>query len=388
MVHGSRITLRAGTSARALAVIAIAAGLWGVSLLPAAAADSSVNRWRNLFPSTNADSKDSHNMAWDADSDRMVMFGGHQGGCQVAGCFNRTYFYDFAINNWTSMDIHPNMEKRAEFGMTYDSRHDRIVTFGGPAGYPGGGPSTTAWTWTFDYDNLTWSNLTSSLAQSPPPTGVCRIAYDSQSDRTIFWRPGSIDVYALSIDAMTWERLTPPTPRPPDGASYSMSYDSGHDRVVVTVKPWGAGMVRETWMYHYDSNAWQRRAQTGPFPADDTSGGAIPWTTYDSASDRTVLYMDDQVTWTYNWTADQWVNMGVAGPPGHHFTFVHVPEQDAVLFYGGVVGGNRNTWVYELTPPDVEEGIGTVVGGAAAAVIAALCFTLRRNSRRGRSLPL
>ena len=364
----------------------VGAALISLPLSSTAAEDSRVNRWRDLFPSVNGDNKDSHNMAWDSDSDRMVMFGGHHSNCVTPGCHNRTYFFDFATNNWTSMDIYPNMQKRAEFGMTYDSRHDRIVTFGGPANYPGNGPATSAWTWTFDYDNLTWSNLTPGLVQNPPATGVCRIAYDSQSDRTILWRPGVIDVYALSIDSMTWERLTPPTPRPPDGASYSMSYDSLHDRVIITMIPWGAGMVRETWAFDYNSNAWQRRALTGPIPANDATGGAIPWTTYDSPSDRTILYMDDQVTWSYDWNTDQWYDMGVTGPPGHHFTFVYVPEQDAVLFYGGTVGGNRNTWVYELTPPDVVEGIDGWLGVVGTTVVA-LFLIFRRSPRRGPSRP-
>jgi hypothetical protein len=382
-----------GWAGRSAAVIlAMFVGGWTLVAAGSAASgddlssDRLLNRWRDRFPTTNADNRDSHNMAWDADSQRMVLFGGHAGGCQVANCFNKTYVYDLPTNNWTTLALYPNMEKRAEFGMAYDSRHDRIVTFGGPANYPGGGPSVTDWTWTFDYDNLTWSNLTSSLAQRPAPAGVCRIAYDSDSDRTIFWRPGLLTVHALGLDAMTWESLSPPAPRPPDGSSYSMSYDSLHDRVIVTVIPWGPGAQRQTWAYDYDSNSWQQRATTGPVPANDASGGAIPWAVYDAASDRTVMYMDDRVTWTYDWNTDVWYDMGVTGPPGHHFTLVYVPGSDLALFYGGAVGSNRNTWVYELTPPDVSETGGVWPSAATGACVAAL-IAFRRSAPSGRSPP-
>ena len=71
-------------------------------------------------------------MAYDAESDRVILFGGdsrpiqfHQGD---------TWAYDLDTNSWTDMNPATSPAERALPAMAYDPQSDRVILFGGWSG--------------------------------------------------------------------------------------------------------------------------------------------------------------------------------------------------------------------------------------------------------------
>lgn len=286
------------------------------------------------MPPQNAANRDSHNVAYDAESHKMILYGGH-GSC--TGCYLQTWAYDYATNTWSDTNAPNNPGQHAEFAMTYDNLHDRVLLFGGASDYPV--PMTTASdeTWEYDYNANTWLNR--NPATKPPADNRCRMVYDAESDRTILYMAyQSQRTWAYDYTSNAWQAVTN---GPANVGSLGMAYDSVHDRVMLFAYTSGL------WAYDTNNDAWQQRAMTGPIPPP-LAGGAMAWLAYDSESDKLVLLGDDSVTWAYDWTVDQWVNMNASPSPmtPHHHSLVYAADVDRVLFYGGGPGKNQ-TWEYD-----------------------------------------
>ena len=86
-------------------------------------------------------------MAYNAGSDRVILFGG-------TGGFE-TWAYDFNRNEWTNMNsvVHPS--GRWAHAMAYDAGSDRVVLFGGETGALN--PSDE--TWAYDFNTDTWTQM-------------------------------------------------------------------------------------------------------------------------------------------------------------------------------------------------------------------------------------
>ena len=85
-------------------------------------------------------------MAYDAGSDRGILFGGTGG--------SETWAYDFNSNTWTKMNpvVHPS--GRWGHVMAYDEESKRVVLFGGGTGIT---PSNE--TWAYDFNSNTWTHM-------------------------------------------------------------------------------------------------------------------------------------------------------------------------------------------------------------------------------------
>lgn len=302
---------------------------------------SAQNIWTRLNPTTNPGPRDSHNMVWDTESQRAILYGSHSTVSNPA-YYVETWAYDYSTNRWTKMNPSINPGARAEFAFAYNSVHDKVILFGGsgdywPGGIPGRGKNND--TWAYDFNSDTWTNL--NLAVKPDSIGVCRMAYDSESDKIILFDLSTGKTWAYDYASNLWQSMNPPNPKPPADwrAMTCITYDGKHDRIIA-LTPYS----QYTWAYDYNTNRWQQRAAS---PNDPLSGGVIYDLDYDSASDKTVMYGDNLVTWSYDWTTDSWTNMNVIlSPAGHHFAMTYMPQFNRLLFYGGVVGSNNQTWTY------------------------------------------
>ena len=82
-------------------------------------------------------------MAYDAQSGRIILFGGVSG---AGGYIGDTWAYDLEANVWTSLSPSSGPTPRQNHVMAYDTQSDRIVLFGGddttgPVGDTCGAPS-------------------------------------------------------------------------------------------------------------------------------------------------------------------------------------------------------------------------------------------------------
>ena len=295
------------------------------------------NSWTNRN-SDGPGEKDGHMMAYDAESDRVILFGDHS--TMMTG--RETWAYHYPTNTWTQMSPSSSPPNLVHGGMVYDGESDVIIQYGGQQS-----GSRSAATWVYDYNRDTWTNMNPS--PNPGPKIWHGLAYDSQSDRVILYGGEWLEdeTWAYDYNTNTWTNMNPTT-QPPGMHLLAMAHDSDQDRVVAVFRG-------ETWAYDYDSNSWQWRNSGGP----PEIGSAHPQMVYDSQSRRMIYYNDDEITWAYDYAANSWTNMSPGTSPFvHHHAMTYVPPHDRIVLYGGRGTGSApptETWEYELgggTPQD------------------------------------
>ncbi len=165
--------------------------------------DTNTNTWTNVNPPVRPQGRRNHAMAYDAESDRVILFGGTMRG----SVHQDTWSYDFNANTWTAMAPDPRLAARRMHAMTYDSQADRVIVFGGTAS------NKVFWTnetWAYDRNRNQWTNITS--VRSPSIRSSLALAYDAESDRVILFG-GDLPREAGGSSDETWAFLhVPPAP--------------------------------------------------------------------------------------------------------------------------------------------------------------------------------
>lgn len=295
-------------------------------------------------------------LAYDAESDRVILFGGQTGNYNNPDNFNgETWTYDVAANKWTQMDPILGPSGRAAHEMAYDAESDRIILFGGFFNW-----NSLNDTWAYDYNTNTWKEMT---AKGPASHLGARLAYDAESDRIILFGgydlAGSFlynDTWAYDFNSDTWTEMKPSIS--PSGRNYqAMTYDSKADRVLT----WGGSDVRgnfddmSIWSYDFNTNTWQEmKPGEGSLP----SGRDYPVMVYDAESDRTILYggsLGGKETWAYDNNTNTWTKLEPSTVPGtrSRHIMVYSVAADQVILFGGQIGSKEfnysfETWAYDF----------------------------------------
>src|SRR2546426_763877 len=233
-------------------------------------------------------------MAYDSQSDRVILFGGSG----IGGSRNDTWAYDLGTNKWTNMTPSAMPPARYYHAMAYDSQSDRVILFGGIGVSGTGSPVGLGDTWAYDFDANTWTNM--SPATTPSALAIHAMAYDSQSDRVILFGGSGIggsrnDTWAYDFDANTWTQMNTVL-KPSARYAHAIAYDSQSDRVILLggERGFGAVLFRDTCVYDFDANTWTVKNIPARF---------LHAMAYDSDSSRTLLFGGYDVTVQFN---DTW----------------------------------------------------------------------------------
>jgi N-acetylneuraminic acid mutarotase len=227
--------------------------------------DYDSNTWTNLEPSQMPSPRLSAPMVYDSQSKVMILFGGLCDG----GIFNNeTWVFDYSTNNWTNMEPLVAPSHRVA-GMAYDIDSDLVILFGGGGYGPEGWPiKIYTDTWTYNYETNTWTKM--NPADSPSSLGL--MAYDEESDLCVFhggcmdWFEEDIvsETWTYNYNANTWtEKSTSPVPEP--RSRIAIAYDSESDRTVLYSggKLNTIGSVFEDYTYLILNDLWTFDANTG-----------------------------------------------------------------------------------------------------------------------------
>jgi hypothetical protein len=324
-------------------------------------AQPAVNIWVNMDPTEEPSPRGWCEMAYDSESDKMILFGG------VPGYYlynDETWAYDYNTNTWTNMNPSEKPSARCRYSLAYDSESDKMILFGGC----GWGDILNDETWAYDYNTNTWTNMNPILKPSPRQEQV--MVYDSESDRVILFGGTnyawagvySDETWAYDYNTDTWTKMNPANSPSPRGAS-GMAYDSESDRVILfggTVG--GFPMDDETWAYDYNTDTWTNMNPTFSSPAR-----TMHEMSYDCESDRVILFggsvapawtWSDQ-TWAYDYNTNTWTNMDPAIKPSSrgNVPMAYDSESDKIVLFGGFPGWTSpysnewyydDTWVYDL----------------------------------------
>ena len=137
--------------------------------------DANTDSWTNMTPAFSPPARSLAAMAYDSESDRVILFSGAQQGTEI----DDTWAYDYNANNWTNLNPPSRPIGRTGHAMAYDEQSDRVILFGG---YIGG---STGDTWAYDYNANNWTRMDPPLA--PSTRGLHGMAYDRKEDRIILF---------------------------------------------------------------------------------------------------------------------------------------------------------------------------------------------------------
>jgi N-acetylneuraminic acid mutarotase len=275
--------------------------------------DVNTNTWRDMSPAQSPPIGGGV-MAYDIQSDRIVLFlelldpSGRGTEYTPAG---ETWTYDFNTNTW--MDMEPT---DAPFGMlgaqmAYDAESDRVILFGGLDAdvFETGVFTFYNDTWAYDFDTNTWTKMEPAI--SPRAQNFHTMAYDHGSDRVILF--GNFeDTWAYDYNTDTWEELEPG--ETPSARYYcDMVYDPGSDRMILFggARAAGEAALGDTWAYHFDTNTWTE-LEPDTHPSERGWYAAV----YSTEAERIVLfgggrnrYAYTDETWIYDPEASTWTNV-------------------------------------------------------------------------------
>ncbi len=305
---------------------------------------------------THAPGRDSPVWVYDSRADRFILFGGASSGLQV---LNDTWAYDYTNNTWTNLTHVVAPSPRAAAVMVYDAKADRTILFGGEDA----SLNPLGDTWIFDYLNETWTNVTKPYA--PSARGGAMMAYDPTVDKTLLvggfpFYSQTVDTWAFDYTTETWTYLIP-TGSPPECFYASMVYDStarvsllfGGETIAGSI----AVAINETYTYNATANAWVQLFPIGSPPARAAGGMA-----YDADAQQAILFggTDGPAasnvrsdTWAFNSTRHTWANLTPAASPAARLDLgmAYDARADRVVLFGGTFATDVTSdeaWSYEF----------------------------------------
>ncbi len=292
-----------------------------------------------------------HAMAYDAESDRIILFGGFDPNTDTI--FNDTWVYDYNSNTWINMHPVNFPQARLSPAMTYDSTSDKIILFGGLT-VINDQPVEFNDTWAYDYNSNTWANLNPSIA--PPARIAHRLTYDSSSDLILLQgghtpskNLGHLDIWTYKYSENNWTELS--IGNKPTEMDYSLFiYDNESDQTI------SFGSNSETWYFDVDTNIYTKINPT--FSPSGRLGGAA---VYNPNDDKIILFggtvsyssgMND--LWVFDFNEMNWTELNPSLNPAPRFfsNMAFDIESDKAIIFGGGSSLNgipkNDTWSYDL----------------------------------------
>lgn len=239
---------------------------------------------------TAGDERSGIGLAYDSRRDRIVSFGGFSNGNSLG---------DLRVlegNQWTVL---ANISKlaAAEPGFVYDIRRDRCIAFGGS------GKSNQLHATTYEWNGATWII---SKATGPAGRQAFVMEYDENRGRTVLFGglgnpPGQLLGDTWEYDGVNWIKMdsTGPAPR----ASAGAAYDPVNGMVVIFGGIGADTTFGDTW--GWNGKTWHRLAESGPAPR------SMGYMAFDQKNKRIVMF-GGRLGWpndandTWEWDGQEW----------------------------------------------------------------------------------
>jgi len=162
--------------------------------------DSSV--WERELPTRGPSPRNFPAMAYDAGSDRVILFGGATGEATVVG---DTWAYDHDGDGWIEMAPSLSPPARTYAAMVYDARRDRVVLFGGSED---GETGSLGDLWEYDIESNRWIEVETS--DGPAARGWHAMAYDQATGLSVIFGGGrsrttyTAETWVLDATGRSW----------------------------------------------------------------------------------------------------------------------------------------------------------------------------------------
>jgi N-acetylneuraminic acid mutarotase len=215
--------------------------------------DYQTNTWTAM--STGPSPRNGSVMAYDAESDRVILFGGGTSGHTP----NDTWAYDFNTDTWTDMNPASHPESHYFHAMAYDTESDRIILWGGRA---------LDSVWAYDFNTNTWERMGSAGDSQPEAWDYTAMAYDTESDQMVIFggldtlhKPLN-ETWAYDYNTNSWTMMNPGTLTNPGKrwGPAAITYSDIADRVILfggKISSTAFVFSEKTWSYDLNNNEWE-----------------------------------------------------------------------------------------------------------------------------------
>lgn len=216
-----------------------------------------------------------------------------------------------------------------------------------------GGVTTHGWTmdlqevWAYNPIDRSWKYLDDLKSGD-----TYSAAYDAQSDRIITLSLSG-ETWAFHPPTLTWELRMPPE-SPSGRCGQRLTYDSESDRVVLfggfACTSINDPLLNDTWTYDYETDTWEEMSPSINPPARIYHAQA-----YDRARDRTIIWggrTQDERVWAYNDSAGEWTELQTTGGPNgirSYQTLTFNPTDSSLVSFGGLLLDEPMSFGGELT---------------------------------------
>jgi N-acetylneuraminic acid mutarotase len=236
--------------------------------------DVDTRTWENRHPAgEQPPSRWGSRMAYDAESDRVVLFGGSD--IFTEHPLGDTWAYDYESNAWTNLQPQTSAPPHHFHDMVYHEGADRIVLFGGFA-RDGDDFFTLGDTWVFDLNSNTWTELHPSV--SPAPRGYAMLAYESKSEKIVMYggileeidwpnEPTMDETWVFDLDRVSWKQLSPR--RSAGDRGWHQMVGIGKEVLLFGGGPSRFKYDNRAYTFHSRSNRWQPVRACGGNERDD-----------------------------------------------------------------------------------------------------------------------
>jgi len=213
--------------------------------------DANTDSWVNMAPDPNPQMGVGTRLVYDSESDRVIAYGGS--GPDRDSLPTETWAYDHNTNTWELLEPETQPPGINFHAMAYDTESDRVVLFG----LADDGESLL---WAYDYNSNIWEEM--PLGGAPSPAwGYGRAAYDAASDRTVLFggfrfepeEGAHNETWLYDYNTNTWESATANTLAGPL-ALHDMVYVD-RSRVIVFGGEQGDEGIPTTGLWVYDPTA-------------------------------------------------------------------------------------------------------------------------------------
>jgi hypothetical protein len=182
-------------------------------------------------------------MAYDLQRQVTLLFGG--------GGLNDTWTWNGS--DWQQLHPATQPPARSSASMTYDSRRNEMLLFGGVGS--DGKLLNDTWTW----NGNDWTRHQATL--SPPPLSGASIAFDSAQGHAVLFggltngdRVGTLLSQTWLWNGQQWEQHAGLAPEARTGAS--MSWDEARNKIVLFGGTNGVGALDDTWIW--EQGTWEQ----------------------------------------------------------------------------------------------------------------------------------
>jgi hypothetical protein len=306
------VTATANGQSKTVTFVAQVGGQQVDAVLPHDRVEGAWQRARRFPPRSSAA------LAYDADRQRMVLFGGASHGVAPA---NDTWEWDG--NAWQEMTPRNVPRPRWAHAMAYDADRKRIVLFSGSTQY-----GTYEFGDTWEWDGNDWQKMTPT--NSPGRLERHAMVYDPVQKKVVLF--GGVDPDFISNETWEWDGTSwaqrMPTLSPTARELHSIAYDATRQRIVLFGGRNDNGTrLNDTW--EWDGNAWQEI-----FPPTSPSPRTGPTMAYDPGRQKIILFGGyNSLNDTWEWNGVNWskLNTPTSPPPDEFGTMVYDTARNAML---------------------------------------------------------